>query len=41
MFPGPGVEMEAVSFSIPPILALWTIGEGWFVEGIAMTGLKG
>ena len=36
-----GVEMAAVSLSILPILALWIIGQKWFVEGIAMTGLKG
>ena len=36
-----GVEMAAVSLSVMPILALWIIGQKWFVEGIAMTGLKG
>ena len=33
--------MAAVSLSILPILALWIVGQKWFVEGIAMTGLKG
>jgi multiple sugar transport system permease protein len=36
-----GVEMAAVTLSILPILALWLIGQKWFVEGIAMTGMKG
>jgi multiple sugar transport system permease protein len=36
-----GVQMAAVSLSILPILVLWTIGQRWFVEGIAMTGMKG
>ena len=36
-----GVLMAAVSLSILPILALWIIGQRWFVEGIAMTGMKG
>jgi len=36
-----GVQMAAVSLSILPILALWIIGQKWFVEGIAMTGMKG
>ncbi|MGH2560073.1 MAG: carbohydrate ABC transporter permease [Thermomicrobiales bacterium] len=36
-----GVEMAAVTLSIMPILALWIIGQKWFVEGISMTGLKG
>jgi multiple sugar transport system permease protein len=36
-----GVVMAAVSLSILPILALWTVGQRWFVEGIAMTGMKG
>lgn len=36
-----GVEMAAVSLSILPILVLWVIGQKWFVEGIAMTGMKG
>jgi multiple sugar transport system permease protein len=35
------VTMAAVSLSIMPILALWIIGQKWFVEGIAMTGMKG
>ncbi len=35
-----GVEMAAVSLSILPVLALWLVGQKWFVEGIAMTGLK-
>lgn len=36
-----GVVMAAVSLSILPILVLWIIGQRWFVEGIAMTGMKG
>ena len=36
-----GVEMAAVTLSIMPILALWIVGQKWFVEGIAMTGMKG
>jgi multiple sugar transport system permease protein len=36
-----GVEMAAVSLSILPNLILWIIGQKWFVEGIAMTGMKG
>jgi multiple sugar transport system permease protein len=36
-----GVQMAAVSLSILPILILWVIGQRWFVEGIAMTGMKG
>lgn len=36
-----GVEMAAVSLSILPVLALWLVGQKWFVEGIAMTGMKG
>ena len=36
-----GVEMAAVSLSVLPILVLWAVGQKWFVEGIAMTGLKG
>ena len=36
-----GVQMAAVTLSILPILILWVIGQKWFVEGIAMTGLKG
>jgi multiple sugar transport system permease protein len=36
-----GVEMAAVTLSVLPILALWIIGQKWFVEGIALTGLKG
>jgi len=36
-----GVVMAAVSLSILPILVLWFIGQRWFVEGIAMTGMKG
>ncbi|MEA2514027.1 MAG: multiple sugar transport system permease protein [Thermomicrobiales bacterium] len=36
-----GVEMAAVSLSILPILVLWVIGQRWFVEGIALTGMKG
>jgi multiple sugar transport system permease protein len=36
-----GVVMAAVSLSIMPILVLWFIGQRWFVEGIAMTGMKG
>lgn len=35
-----GVTMAAVSLSILPILALWIIGQRWFVEGIAMSGMK-
>ena len=37
-------RMAAVSPPILPILsilALWIIGQKWFVEGIAMTGLRG
>jgi multiple sugar transport system permease protein len=36
-----GVQMAAVTLSVLPILALWIIGQKWFVEGIAMTGMKG
>ena len=36
-----GVEMAAVTLSILPILALWIVGQKWFVEGVAMTGMKG
>jgi multiple sugar transport system permease protein len=36
-----GVEMAAVALSVLPILVLWIIGQRWFVEGIALTGLKG
>jgi ABC-type glycerol-3-phosphate transport system permease component len=35
------VTMAAVSLSIMPILALWVLGQRWFVEGIAMSGMKG
>jgi multiple sugar transport system permease protein len=34
------VTMAAVSLSILPILALWIVGQKWFVEGIAMSGMK-
>ncbi len=33
--------MAAVSLSVLPVLVLWIIGQRWFVEGIAMTGMKG
>jgi multiple sugar transport system permease protein len=36
-----GVEMAAVTLSILPILALWVVGQRWFVEGISLTGMKG
>lgn len=36
-----GIVMAAVSLSILPIFLLWIIGQRWFVEGIAMTGMKG
>ena len=36
-----GIQMAAVSLSILPILLLYAIGQRWFVEGIAMTGMKG
>lgn len=36
-----GVVMAAVSLSILPILILWIVGQKSFVEGIAMTGMKG
>lgn len=35
------VVMAAVNLSILPILALWVFGQRWFVEGIALSGLKG
>lgn len=35
------VTMAAVSLSILPILGLWIVGQRWFVEGIAMSGMKG
>jgi multiple sugar transport system permease protein len=35
------VIMAAVNLSILPILALWIFGQRWFVEGIALSGLKG
>ena len=36
-----GIVMAAVSLSILPIFVLWILGQKWFVEGIAMTGMKG
>lgn len=30
----------AVTLSILPVLARWIVGQKWFVEGIAMTGMK-
>jgi multiple sugar transport system permease protein len=35
-----GVEMAAVTLSVLPVLALWIVGQKWFVEGITMTGMK-
>jgi multiple sugar transport system permease protein len=35
------VTMAAVSLSVLPIMALWIVGQKWFVEGIAMSGMKG
>jgi ABC-type glycerol-3-phosphate transport system permease component len=35
------VLMAAVVLSVLPILALWVIGQRWFVEGISMSGMKG
>ena len=35
------VTMAAVSLSIMPIMLLWIVGQRWFVEGIAMSGMKG
>lgn len=35
------LTMAAVNLSILPILALWVFGQRWFVEGIALSGLKG
>jgi ABC-type glycerol-3-phosphate transport system permease component len=36
-----GIVMAAVTLSILPIFVLWIVGQRWFVEGIAMTGMKG
>jgi multiple sugar transport system permease protein len=39
--PDRALSMAAVNLSILPILTLWIVGQRWFVEGIALSGLKG
>jgi ABC-type maltose transport system permease subunit len=35
------LKLQFIALGALPFLALWIIGQKWFVVGIAMTGLKG